>query len=151
MVVRRDEGGGGDERWPRKPHRDNLPLRTIVALAKPKKEARQMLTDEQYWDLVGYIKRLYDFGNPKATSDLQIRRLEEFWELRVKGGFIRNINLRIYFAYLQERNEIVILMSYKKEEDHQVSSHIRIILEDRLEDYLLGLSQGASVYPHRVI
>jgi len=148
MAIRQDERGEGADRWPQTKHR-RTPQRTIVALKKSKKEARQILTDEQYWDLVGYAKRLYEFGDRKATADLDIRPLQEFWEFRVKGGFIRNVNLRVYFAYLQERNEIVILMAYKKEEDGQVSPHIPILLEDRLEDYLQGSSRGASIYRQR--
>jgi hypothetical protein len=141
-----DPGGFGGYGQPR---RSGLPPRTLVALKKSKKEARNILTDEQYWDLVGYIRRLYDFGDASATSDLDIRPFRHFWEFRVMGGFIRNINLRIYFAYLEESNEIVILMAYKKEEDRRVSPHIYPILEDRLEDYLLGSNRGVSFYPRR--
>jgi hypothetical protein len=146
MVVRTDDGeadGLGN------PSHKARPPRAVVALVKPKKEARQILTDEQYWDLVGYVKRLHEFGNKAATSDLDIKPFRNFWEFRVKGGFIRNVNLRVYFAYLEGRNEIVILMVYKKEEDRRVSPHVHTILEDRLEDYLLGSAQGASVYPRR--
>jgi hypothetical protein len=80
---------------------------------------------------------------------MDIRPLGAFWELRLKGGFIRNINLRVYFAYVEKRNEVVILMVYKKEEDRRVSPHIPIILEDRLEDYLLGAAHGISVHERR--
>ena len=123
------------------------PPRKVVALARAKKEAKLILTDEQYWDLVGLIERLYDYGDASATQDLDIKPFRKFHEFRVKGGFIRNINLRIYFAYVASRNEIVILMAYKKEEDRRVSPHIHILLDDRLEDYLLGSRRGMSVYP----
>ncbi|HJT76407.1 MAG TPA: hypothetical protein VJ739_04325 [Gemmataceae bacterium] len=146
VVVRKD---GGEAGWPDGPEGlsdEGLLRRSVVALAKPKKEAKRILTDEQYWDLTGLVKRLEEFGNQQAMSDLDIRPFRQFWELRVKGGFIRNLNLRVYFAYLEEQNEVVILMAYKKEEDRRVSPHIHTILEDRLEDYLLGLARGASVH-----
>jgi len=124
--------------------------RRVVALAKAKREGSDILTPEQYWETVGLIRRLVDFGEPAETVDLDIKPFGEFFELRVKGGFVRRINLRVYFAFIEERNEVVILMTYKKEEDRRVSPHIRITLEDRLEDYLAGPVQGASVFPpHR--
>jgi hypothetical protein len=126
----------------------NRRARCVVALAKAKREGWDILTPEQYWETVGLIRRLEDFGDPVATADLDIKPFRDFYELRVKGGFVRNINLRIYFAFVEERNEVVVLMAYKKEEDRRVSPHIYITLEDRLEDYLNGAVQGVSVFPH---
>src|SRR5262245_56218144 len=90
------------------------PPRRVVVVAKAKSEGREILTEEQYWDLVGYVKRLFDFGDRAKTADLDIRAIGDFFELRVKGGFIRRINLRVYFAFVAERNEVVVLMTYKK-------------------------------------
>jgi hypothetical protein len=150
MVVERDAGGDGGSASGKRSHSDEGGRpRKLVALARAKKEARHLLTEEQYWDLVGYVRRLIDFGDVKATSDLDIKPFAGFWELRLKGGFIRKINLRVYFAYVKERNEVVILMVYKKEEDRRVSPHIPILLEDRLEDYLLGAAHGISVHKRR--
>jgi hypothetical protein len=142
------EGRDGVGRSPRLDGDCSKP-RKVVALAKAKKECWEICTEEQYWDTVGFVQMLIDFGDPKATDVLDIRPFRQFWELRLKGGFIKNINLRIYFAYVSDSNEIVILMAYKKEEDRRVSPHIYITLEDRLEDYLLGSSHGVSVYPKR--
>jgi hypothetical protein len=125
---------------------EQRPPRKLVVLAKAKKEGRRLLTEQQYWDMVGYVERLCEFGDRTATADLDIKPFRKFWEFRVKGGFIRNINLRIYFAYIEDRNEVVILMTYKKEAEGIVPPHIHILLEDRLEDYLLGSNQGVSVY-----
>ena len=99
----------------------------------------------QYACLVGIVKRLADFGDRKATVDLDIQPFGDFWELRLKGGFLRRLNVRVYFAY--ERKEVIILMTYKKEEDRQVSPHVAVTLEDRLEDYRAGvLMDGVSIY-----
>lgn len=91
------------------------------------------------------VKRLADFGDRQATSDLDIRPFGDFWELRLKGGFIR-INLRIYFAFVSDRNEVVVLKVYKKEEDRRTCPAVMLTLEDRLEDYLDGKHVGISTY-----
>lgn len=118
----------------------------VVALAEPKSEARNILTEIQYWETVQLVKRLAGFGNPAETADLSIRKFDEFWELRLKGGFLKRINLRIYFAYVAERGEVVVLMAYKKEEDRRTCPSVKLTLEDRLEDYLAGKRTGISTY-----
>ena len=56
------------------------------------------------------------------------------------------INLRVYFAFFKEKNEVVILKVYKKEGEHQTPRHILINPEDRYEDYLDGkLRAGATI------
>jgi hypothetical protein len=118
----------------------------IVALSWAKEEAREILTETQYWLAVGVAKRLCDFGNPLATRDLRISQFGDFWALKLKGSWLRKTNLRIYFAHLSDRNEVVILMTYKKEKERRVSPHVMLSLEDRLEQYLTGMTAGASVF-----
>src|SRR6185295_9962565 len=104
---------------------------TVVVLAIAKAEGRSLLNDVQYANAVDIVKRLADFGNKAATVDLRIGPMKQFWALKLKGGFLKKINLRIYFAVLSDRNEIVVLMTYKKEEDRRVSPHVPLTLEDR--------------------
>lgn len=119
---------------------------TVVALAWAKDEAKEVLNEDQYATAVEIVKRLADFGNTDATSDLDIAPFGDYWELKLKGGFLRRINFRIYFAHLPDRTEVVILKSYKKEEDRRVSPHIMYTLDDRLEHYLAGNCVGTSTF-----
>lgn len=125
---------------------DDPEPRTVVALREPKDEAKALLNDVQYWEAVCIVKRLSDFGDRQATSDLSIKPFGDFWELRLKGGFVKNLNLRIYFAFIADRNEVVVLKTYKKEEDRRTCPAIMDTLEDRLEDYLDGHRAGVSTY-----
>jgi len=120
--------------------------RTVIALAEPKAEARKLLDEMQYWEATKIVKRLAEFGDRQATADLSIRQFGDFWELRLMGGFVKRLNIRVYFAYVAERNEIVVLMTYKKEEDRRTCPSIKHTLEDRLEDYLEGKRTGISTY-----
>src|SRR5262245_6951896 len=89
-----EPGDDGDSR--------QLESLTVVAIAEAKEEAKAILNDNQYWEAVLLVKRLVDFGNQKATADLSIRQFGNFWELRLKGGFLKRLNLRIYFAFVAE-------------------------------------------------
>jgi hypothetical protein len=149
MVVIKDgedAGGSADSGRPRHPF---LPRRTLVALKKAKKEGKQILTDEQYWYLVGLVYRPYDFADQEATSDLTIRKYRDFWEFQVDGGFIRNLSLSVFFAFVPDRNEVVVLMVYERDEGKSIPPYIYYLLEDRFEDYLREATQGASVYTRR--
>jgi hypothetical protein len=54
MLVERDAGGEGGSANNNPGRHDGAELpRKLVALARPKKEAKQICTEEQYWDLVG--------------------------------------------------------------------------------------------------
>ncbi len=119
---------------------------TVVALAESKDEARDMFTETQYWEAVLLVKRLTDFGDRNATADLEIRPFGDFYELCLKGGFVKKLNVRIYFAFVSDLHEVVVLKTYKKEEDRRTCPSIMYTLEDRLEDYLDGKRAGISVY-----
>lgn len=121
-------------------------LRTLVVLESAVREARGMLNDGQYWHVADIVKRLVWFGSPEQLADLRIAPIEGFHELKLKGHLLGKINLRIYFADLSAQNEIVVLKTYKKEEEHQVGRHIILNLEDRFEDYL-----RSSVSRHSIV
>jgi hypothetical protein len=126
---------------------DNDKTSRVVALALAKAEGYDILTEFQYLLVVGLVQRLCDFGNKEATADLDIAPFGDFWELKLKGGFLKKINLRIYFAHIPSRKEIVILKAYKKEEDRRVSPHVIVTVEDRFEDYVAGrMGKGLSTY-----
>lgn len=117
---------------------------TVVVLDWAKFEGLKILTEREYWYVVPFVRRLSEFGDLKSTADLDIKQINDFWELRLKGGFLGRKNIRIYFAFVAERHEVVVLMTYKKEEDRRVSPSILITLEDRLDDYLEGRARVAA-------
>ncbi len=97
-----------------------MPKKTVRVIGYAQKEGRTILkNDGKYQHIVDIEKRLVDFGNLEETCDLDIRSFHEFFELRERGGLLGNINLRVFFAHLPERNEIVILKTYKKERNDQ--------------------------------
>lgn len=118
----------------------------VVVLRAPKKEGHEILNDFQYWHVAKVIMRLADFGDKAAIADLRINPFGKYWALKLKGGVLKKVNLRVYFAFLGDRREIVILKTYKKEEEGQAPPHIEITLDDRLEDYLAGERQGITQF-----
>lgn len=128
-------------------------LRRVAVLPHAVREAKEILNDGQYFHVVGIVKRLVHFGDHRELWDLRIEAIDSFFELKLKGGLLGNINLRVYFADLAANNEIVVLKTYKKEEDHKTPRRIVVTLEDRLSDYCerrVG-RQGVIVYQPTLI
>ena len=96
------------------------------------KEARKLLNEEQYAHAVQLFESLAYETDPFKSEVHDIRDIEDFYELRDKGGILGNINLRIYFTLFKERRLIFVLKTYKKEDDGQVPSHIKISVRHRL-------------------
>ena len=115
--------------------------RKVVILNAAKREGHKILRDFQYEYVRAIVKRLEGFGHEHELSDLRIEPIEDFWELKEKGGVLGKINLRIYFGTVPEDNEVVVAMAYKKEDDGRVPRHIVIAVQNRLEEYRTGKQQ----------
>jgi hypothetical protein len=112
---------------------------TIVPLQKAKEDAKGFLNDVQYLHVVQLVKRLVDFGDTEELADLRIEKIRgDVWELKDKGGVLGKINVRIFFAPVAKRKEIVVLGAFKKEAEGQTPAHVIIKMEARLGDYLEG-------------
>src|SRR4051812_36512854 len=101
----------------------------VVVLAVPKKEGKKFLNPGQYLHTVDLIRRLVDLNDPQEVGDLRIEPIEDFLELKDKGGLLGRINLRIYFKYFPDSNEVVVVKAYKKEEDGPAPRHIVLTVQ----------------------
>jgi hypothetical protein len=110
----------------------------IVVLAVAAKEGYDELTPEQYLHVQDQVKQLVGFGRRDFESILSIAPFGDFWELKEKGGTLGKKNLRVYFAFDPKANEVVVLHTYKKEDDGKAPPHIMIRLRNRLRMYLKG-------------
>jgi hypothetical protein len=122
---------------------------SVIVLPHAVREAREFLNDGQYWHLVGLVRRLADFHKSSEIWDLDLKPIDQFWELRAKGSLLGRTNVRVYFADLQGRQEILILKARKKEEEGQLPRYVVINLEDRLSDYLAGFRKERLIVYRR--
>ncbi|MEW4455565.1 hypothetical protein AB1L30_23045 [Bremerella sp. JC817] len=129
----------------------------IVVLAKAAKEGHDILSEGQYLHVKDLIKLLVDFGSQNYQANLRVEQFGEFWELKEKGGMLGKINLRVYFRFNEVSNEIVVLHTYKKEDDGAAPPFIMKLLRNRWNHYLNGtfdtnlirysVSKGTRVTP----
>ncbi len=94
-------------------------------------DGRRFLTEEQYWYVVGQLEQLGDEDDPTHPLTVDVRPIEDYHELRDKGGILGKINLRVYFWVATEHRTIVVLGSVKKEAEGKVPSHVKIRMRNR--------------------
>ena len=104
--------------------------RAVLAVAK--REGRSSLSPGQYLHLKDIIKRLVHFNRPKEIADLRIEPVEDFFELKEKGSVLGRINVRVYFGFFPNLGEVVVVKTYKKEEDGKTPRHVVINVQARL-------------------
>ena len=66
---------------------------------------------------------------------VDVKSIEDYHELRDKGGVLGKINFRAYFFIDKVSRLIVVLGSDKKEEDGQTSQVVKIRMRFRLRRY----------------
>lgn len=88
------------------------------------KEGRAKLDEDQYFHLVQQFELLAEYEIPQSVQFLDIRPIDEFFELREKGGLFRKINVRVYFSIFSDLKIILVLGFDKKEEEGQTALHI---------------------------
>jgi hypothetical protein len=104
----------------------------IGYLEAAEKDARNFLTEEQYAHSVQLFDELAYESDPTRSETQDVRKIHEFYELRDKGGILGKINLRVYFVVVEERRLILVLATYKKEDEDQVPPRIVIRVRNRL-------------------
>jgi hypothetical protein len=127
------------------------PLWKVTVLAIAKREGRQILKPVQYEHEKEVLKRLAYWADQDELADLRIEKIGSIYELKDKWGPLGRINLRVYFGVRPSEQEVVVLKTYKKEEDSQAPRYVVITAEDRFEDYCNGGHvAGRTVYVPQV-
>jgi len=113
------------------PSGEQTPLWGLGYLDVAEKDARRYLNDDQYAHVVELFDQLACEQNPRLSDTQDIRPIDQFFELRDKGGILGKINLRVYFAVFDEEKLLVALGCRKKEEEHQVPAFVVVKMRNR--------------------
>ena len=123
----------GDE-----PPKVSVRFQEVVVIGIAAKEGHDELTPGQYLHVKDEVKQLVGFGRRDFDSLLRIEKLGEFWELKEKGGTLGKKNIRVYFKFNKADNEVVVLHTYKKEDDGPAPPHVILKLRNRWRLYQRG-------------
>ena len=121
----------------------------VVVVGMAAKEGWDELTPGQYLHLKDLVKQLVGFGRQAYESNLTIAPFGDFWELKAKGGVLGRKNMRVYFKFDKGANDVVVLHTYKKEDDRQAPPHVQIRVKNRWNCYVRGDFGGSLIVYER--
>lgn len=128
--VRRGRGPAPGYRW------DVLILDIAYA------EARKFLNDDQYQHVAMQVKELAREVDPTHSATASIDAVEDFHELRDKGGILGGLNVRVFFFLDKARHALVVLGAIKKPNDGPTPKPDKIRMARRKRRYLNGDFNG---------
>jgi hypothetical protein len=95
-------------------------------------DGRGFLDADQYAHAVELFDELASETDPRRPRKLSVKKIDQFFELRDKGGILGKINLRVFFAVLDASKTILVLGSIKKEDEGAVPRYIVTKMRNRL-------------------
>ena len=109
------------------------------------RDARKFLDEDQMCHLRQQILDLASHANPRESETQDVLPIDQFYELRDKGGILGRINARVFFAILAEYRLIVVLACHKKESEGKTPNYVIVRTRNRLREAMKALkSQRAK-------
>ena len=111
---------------------------TVAYLTLAEDDAREFLDDGQYAHVVDQIRALAREEDPSHPLTVSVAAVEDFLELREKGGPLGRINVRVFFFLDKSNRTIVVLGAFKKEADGSTPNATKRTMARRKRKYLRG-------------
>lgn len=80
-------------------------------------EARKILTPEQYEHVKQQVQQLACLCEPARSVTVDVRSLNDLWEIRDKGGVLGKLNIRLVYGQDSTRRCLVVLGCFLKKAD----------------------------------
>ena len=111
---------------------------SVSVLDEAIQEVMTFLTVEQYQHLSFQFKELAMEDDPTHSMAASVDAVEDFFELREKGGILGKINVRIFFCIDKPRSSIIVLGGIKKENEGSTKTSVKIRISRRKRRYFDG-------------
>jgi hypothetical protein len=124
------EGGGPEPGY----------LWTVLVLDVAFDEAHNILTDPQYEHMARQIKDLATERQPSHSQLCDVDQIEDFYELRDKGGILGPKNVRVFFGIdtRGETHNILVLGAILKQNNGPTPQGDKLRMRRRWRKYLAG-------------
>ena len=109
-------------------------------------EAMGFLDEDQYDHMAGQVRDLALQDDPTHSDTIDVKPIEDFYEISDKGGILKRLNVRVFFFVRKETRTIVVLGAIKKENNGPTPAGDKINMRRRKRLYL----EAYSVNPQSV-
>ncbi|MGL4462288.1 MAG: hypothetical protein ACRDD1_17925 [Planctomycetia bacterium] len=115
---------------------------SIQILDRAFDEAMSILDADQYDHIARQFRELASQEDVTHSDTVDVRPIEDFHELRDKGGVLKRLNVRVFFFVHKPTGAIVVLGAIKKENDGATPIGDKVTMRRRKRLFL------ESVEPH---
>ena len=109
---------------------------TVIVLDQAYKEATQLLDDDQYAHMAAQVKDLARESEPTRSRTVDVRAVEDFHEIRDKGGVLMRLNVRVFFFVHKARRLLVILGVINKKNDGLTPTVNKLLVAYRMKKFI---------------
>lgn len=99
-------------------------------------EAMSFLNEDQYDHMASQVRELARQEDPTHSLTVDVRPIEDFYEIRDKGGILHKLNVRVFFFVHKSSRTIVVLGTIKKEKEGATPVGDKITMRRRKRLYL---------------
>lgn len=110
----------------------------VDILSEAHHEVMKFLSADQYAHLALQFKDLAGEADPTHSQTASVDAVEDFYELRDKGGILGGMNVRIFFLVDKQKTSIVVLGGIKKQNDGPTPPGAVIRMRRRARKYRNG-------------
>ena len=107
----------------------------VEAFPQVRHEAVKVISDDQFRHIADQVKELARLKEPSKSELVDVRRVDNMYELRDSGGELRNLNVRLFFYIDKSRNVLVLLGFFKKKTDGPTPRVDKLRMKTRLNRY----------------
>ena len=110
----------------------------VIVLDLAFHDAMEFLDEAQYHHVVEQVQELAREVDPTHSVTQTVSKVEDFFELKDKGGPLGNINVRVFFILDKPRVAIVVLGAIFKQNNGQTPFGDKKRIGRRKRKYLAG-------------
>lgn len=99
-------------------------------------EAMSFLDEDQYDHIARQYRELAMEVEPTICTTVDVRPIEDFYELRDKGGILKKLNVRSFFCMCRACRTMAALGTINKKNDGKTPDHVRILMRFRKRKYM---------------
>ena len=101
-------------------------------------EASKVLNEAQYRHMALQVRELAQSENPTQSETVDVRSIEDFYEIRDNGGVLNGINVRLFFGVDGGERWIIVLGLIKKQNNGQTPQGDKTRIRRRWRKYKNG-------------
>ena len=99
-------------------------------------EASEILDEEQYDSIADEVRELARQSDPTHSQTVDVRSVEDLFEVRAKGGILGKLNIRVFYFVNKPTRKIIVLGVIKKENNGPTPTGDKLRMRRRKRLYL---------------